>query len=200
MRVAGGWVRDKVSVEAFDFYNIVFLQLLGKDSDDIDIALDDKFGEEFAKLINDHLNEMTDASELQNKQRFGVIKANNEMSKHLETATIRVEGIMIDLVNLRSEAYSADSRVPTIQFGTPSQDAYRRDLTINSMFFNINDEKIEDWTEQGINDLRNGLIRTPLEPLQTFLDDPLRVLRTIRFANRFGFQIVPEIIEAARNP
>ena len=68
------------------------------------------------------------------------------------------------------------------------------------MFFNINDEKIEDWTEQGINDLRNGLIRTPLEPLQTFLDDPLRVLRTIRFANRFGFQIVPEIIEAARNP
>ena len=75
------------------------------------------------------------------------------MSKHLETATIRVEGQMIDLVNLRSETYTADSRVPTIEFGTPSEDAYRRDLTINSMFYNINDEKIEDWTGHGISDL-----------------------------------------------
>lgn len=122
------------------------------------------------------------------------------MSKHLETATIRVEGQMIDLVNLRSETYTEDSRVPTIEFGSPSEDAYRRDLTINSMFYNINEEKIEDWTERGISDLRSNLIRTPLEPLQTFLDDPLRVLRTIRFANRFEFEIVPEIFAAAKNP
>ena len=71
--MAGGWVRDK---------------LLGKDSDDIDIALDDMYGEEFAKLINEKLNENSS----EDKQRFGVIKANNEMSKHLETATIRVDG------------------------------------------------------------------------------------------------------------
>jgi tRNA nucleotidyltransferase (CCA-adding enzyme) len=52
---------------------------------------------------------------------------------------------------------------------------------------------VEDFTERGIKDLERGLIRTPLEPLQTFLDDPLRVLRTIRFATRFQFEISPEI-------
>jgi len=58
----------------------------------------------------------------------------------------------------------------------------RRDLTINSLFYNINTNEIEDLTKLGIDDLKNGIIRTPLEPLKTFVDDPLRVLRTIRFA------------------
>ena len=187
LRVAGGWVRDK---------------LLGKDSDDIDIALDDMYGEEFAKLIDARLNaDKAAASDgHKNKQHFGVIKANNEKSKHLETATIKVEGLMIDLVNLRSETYTEESRVPTIEIGTPTQDAFRRDFTINAMFYNINEEKVEDWTELGISDLQAGILRTPLEPLQTMLDDPLRVLRTIRFANRFEFTIMPDIIEAAKNP
>ena len=105
------------------------------------------------------------SSEHQNKQHYGVIKANNELSKHLETATIKVEGQWIDLVNLRSEEYSQDSRVPTMEIGTPSQDAYRRDFTINSLFYNINEEKVEDLTGLGISDLRAGLLRTPLEPL-----------------------------------
>lgn len=75
-----------------------------------------------------------------------MIKANNELSKHLETATIRVDDQWIDLVNLRSEEYAEDSRVPTIRFGTPLEDALRRDFTINSMFYNINNESIEDFT------------------------------------------------------
>jgi len=128
-----------------------------------------------------------------------VIKANSEKSKHLETATIKVEGVFIDLVNLRSEKYSEDSRVPVIEIGTPTEDAFRRDLTINSLFYNINEAKIEDFTKKGHSDLRAGIIRTPLDPLQTFLDDPLRVLRTVRFANRFEFSIVPEIISAAKD-
>ena len=129
--------------------------------------MDNIYGEEFAKLIDAHLNAQKAAasSEHKNKQHFGVIKANSDKSKHLETATIRVEGQMIDLVNLRSETYTEESRVPTIEIGTPSQDAYRRDLTINSLFYNINEERVEDWTELGISDLRAGLIRTPLEPL-----------------------------------
>ena len=94
-----------------------------------------------------------------------MIKANNELSKHLETATIRVEGLMIDLVNLRSEEYAQDSRVPTMELGTPSEDAYRRDLTINSLFYNVNEERVEDLTGHGIADLQAGVIRTPLEPL-----------------------------------
>jgi tRNA nucleotidyltransferase (CCA-adding enzyme) len=105
---------------------------MGRESSDIDIALDDMFGEDFAELLNEKLYHDLD------KKKFGVIKANNEKSKHLETATIRVHGMMIDLVNLRSEKYSEDSRVPTIEIGTPEEDAYRRDLTINAMFYNIN--------------------------------------------------------------
>ena len=73
--------------------------------------------------------------------------------------------MMIDLVNLRNETYTEESRVPTIGIGTPTEDAYRRDLTINSLFYNINDEKVEDFTEMGISDLREGIVRTPLEPL-----------------------------------
>mmetsp|Transcript_98066 Transcript_98066/g.134868 ORF Transcript_98066/g.134868 Transcript_98066/m.134868 type:complete len:159 (+) Transcript_98066:183-659(+) len=158
---------------------------MGKESDDIDIALDDMFGEDFAVLLNNKLY----ANE--GKQKFGVIKSNSDKSKHLETATIKVEGVFIDLVNLRSECYSEDSRVPTIDIGTPEQDAYRRDLTINSLFYNINESQVEDFTKMGVQDLHNKFIRTPLEPLQTFLDDPLRLLRTIRFANRFEFEIDP---------
>ena len=159
------------------------------------------YGEEFAKLIDEKLNadKTSKSSNHQNKQHFGVIKANSEKSKHLETATIKVEGLMIDLVNLRSEQYTEDSRVPIIAIGTPTEDAFRRDLTINSLFYNINEEKVEDLTGKGLSDLREGIIRTPLEPLQTFLDDPLRVLRTIRFANRFEFEIVPEIFAAAKD-
>ena len=71
--------------------------------------------------------------------------------------------------------------------GTPTEDALRRDLCFNALFYNINEGKVEDFTGKGVEDLRNGVCRTPLEPVQTFLDDPLRVVRTIRFANRFNF-------------
>jgi len=169
---------------------------MGLESDDIDIALDDMFGEDFAKLINDYLNSESNLD----KKRFGVIKANSDKSKHLETATIKIDGVFVDLVNLRSEKYTEDSRVPVIEIGTPEEDAYRRDLTINSLFYNINQSKVEDLTKMGIQDLRDGVIRTPLEPFQTFIDDPLRILRAIRFANRFNYKIVPEIVAAAKNP
>ena len=108
---------------------------MGLESDDIDIALDDMYGEDFAKLINDHLNNEGNLD----KKRCGVIKANSDKSKHLETATIKVDGVFVDLVNLRSEQYTEDSRVPVIEIGTPEEDAYRRDLTINSLFYNINE-------------------------------------------------------------
>lgn len=121
LRVAGGWVRDK---------------LLGKESNDIDIALDDMFGEEFAEMIRvRQTKEMPDGGK---KAGYGVIKGNSDKSKHLETAVIHVMGESIDLVNLRSEEYAEDSRVPEINIGTPEQDALRRDLTINSLFYNVN--------------------------------------------------------------
>lgn len=188
LRVAGGWVRDK---------------LMGKNSNDIDIAIDDMFGEELAELARQkQLKEDIAAGKVDEKKAkkgYGVIKSNSDKSKHLETAVMKVHGEFIDLVNLRSEEYGEDSRVPTIKIGTPEQDALRRDLTFNSLFYNINTGQIEDLTGKGLEDLKNGVIRTPLEPVKTFIDDPLRVLRTVRFSMRFGFKISQEIIDAAHD-
>lgn len=109
---------------------------------------------------------------------------------------MRIKDSWIDVVNLRGEEYASESRIPIITIGTPIQDAFRRDLTINSLFYNINTREIEDFTNKGIEDLKAGIIRTPLPPLQTFIDDPLRILRTFRFATRFGFKIEQDILEA----
>ena len=179
---------------------------MGMESDDIDIALDDMFGEEFANMIREKQYENDVASgkikpnDDKKSKGYGVIKGNSEKSKHLETAVIKVNGVFIDLVNLRNEEYAADSRVPVIKIGTPIEDAQRRDFNFNSIFYNINTQEIEDLTGCGLDDLQKGVVRTPLEPVQTFVDDPLRVLRSVRFANRFGFQITPEIYKAALLP
>ena len=113
---------------------------------------------------------------------------------------MRIFNMDIDFVNLRAETYAEDSRIPAIHFGTALEDARRRDFTINSMFYVLRDGRIEDLTEFGLADLRNRLIRTPLDPLVTFRDDPLRILRAIRFAARFKYDLSPEIVSAARNP
>lgn len=178
-RVAGGWVRDK---------------LLGRESDDIDIALDDQTGIEFATSVQDYL-----ISQGQTTRRIAVIEANPEQSKHLETATTHVLDHSVDFVNLRAETYASDTRIPEIRFGTPLEDALRRDFTINALFFNINTCTVEDLTCQGIDDLHNAVLRTPLDPLITFKDDPLRVLRAVRFAARFQLSIAEPVITAARH-
>lgn len=170
-RIAGGWVRDKI---------------LNIPSSDIDIALDTISGFDFITS----LKESTDAF-----SNIGLIKPNPDKSKHLETAAVMIDGLYIDFVQLRSETYS-NSRIPQIIIGTPLEDALRRDITINSLFYNIMTDKIEDFTGKGVDDLRNGIIRTPLEPKQTFLDDPLRILRVFRFSCRFGFVIENEIFES----
>ncbi|KAG1674687.1 hypothetical protein FOA52_007211 [Chlamydomonas sp. UWO 241] len=177
LRCAGGWVRDK---------------LLGKESSDIDVALDNTMGRQFADVVNTHLLSLGRES-----RHAAVIESNPDQSKHLETARMKVNGMWIDLVNLRSETYAEDSRIPTVEFGTPEQDALRRDFTINAMFYNINTGCVEDLTGRGMDDLRAGIIRTPLTPMETFLDDPLRVLRAVRFGTRFGFELEQTLVEAA---
>ncbi|KAK1090303.1 CCA tRNA nucleotidyltransferase, mitochondrial, partial [Friedmanniomyces endolithicus] len=127
------------------------------------------------------------------------IEANPEKSKHLETVTTRILGLDIDLVNLRKETYTEDSRNPQMEFGTPEEDAMRRDATVNAMFYNINTGEIEDFTGRGHDDMRGKIIRTPLEPYQTFKDDPLRVLRLIRFSSRLDYRIDQKALKAMRN-
>ncbi|GAA5824217.1 hypothetical protein JCM10212_002912 [Sporobolomyces blumeae] len=136
--------------------------------------------------------------------RLTKIEAKPEQSKHLETATARVCDLSVDWVQQRGqEVYNPSSRIPTVAFGTPLEDAERRDLTINALFYNLRTRLIEDQTGKGLSDL--GLvpghpkrIRTPLEPFQTFRDDPLRVVRAVRFAARFGreFELDDEMVRA----
>ncbi|XP_020595770.1 CCA tRNA nucleotidyltransferase, mitochondrial-like [Phalaenopsis equestris] len=177
LRVAGGWVRDK---------------LLGKDCYDIDIALDNMLGREFCEKVNEYLH-----STGEEVQGIGVIQCNPDQSKHLETARMCIYSTWIDFVNLRSESYAENSRIPKMKFGTAEEDAYRRDLTINSLFYNINTTSVEDLTGRGVQDLKDGYIVTPLPPRETFLDDPLRVLRAIRFGARFNFKLDEDLKIAA---
>ncbi|KAG7398198.1 CCA tRNA nucleotidyltransferase, mitochondrial [Phytophthora boehmeriae] len=181
LRVAGGWVRDK---------------LLGRDSDDVDIVLDKMTGRAFADLVNAY-----ETAQGREARAVGVIKANPEQSKHLETATMQIgeKKGWVDFVNLRAETYaSEDNRIPQVEIGTPQQDAERRDFTINSLFYNLATRQVEDFTGRGIDDLRAGRLRTPLEPRVTFLDDPLRVLRAVRFASRFNFTLEEDLKAAAQ--
>jgi tRNA nucleotidyltransferase/poly(A) polymerase len=150
-------------------------------------------GREFADHLNGYLS-----SKGEDTVTVGVVLKNPEKSKHLETATMKVESFWVDFVNLRAEQYTQDSRIPDLmRIGTASEDAFRRDLTINSLFYNINTGEVEDWTGRGFDDLRKGVVATPLPALTTMLDDPLRVLRAIRFAARLRFTIDKELKEAA---
>lgn len=94
-------------------------KLLGKESDDIDIAIDNMYGEELAEIVRKKLNEEEHKEDGGKSKGYGVIKANSAKSKHLETAVCKVYGEFIDFVNLRSEEYGEDSRVPKIEIGTP---------------------------------------------------------------------------------
>lgn len=182
LRITGGWVRDK---------------LLGNESHDIDIAINFLSGEEFANALNEFVLEYHPELKL---KAFHKIKKNPEKSKHLETCTTKLFGLDIDFVNLRNEQYSNDSRVPVIECGTAEEDALRRDATLNALFYNLNQNVIEDFTGKGLDDLREGILRTPLQPLQTFLDDPLRVLRLIRFASKFNFIIETGTLNSMKDP
>ncbi|KAJ2672179.1 CCA tRNA nucleotidyltransferase, mitochondrial [Coemansia spiralis] len=180
LRIAGGWVRDK---------------LLGHESHDIDIAIDHMSGYDLAQHVNQYLE-----SHNYPVCSIAKISQNPERSKHLETATTTVLGLAVDFVNLRSETYNSDSRIPQIEFGSPLEDALRRDITINALFYNIHTRKVEDFTQQGVSDLVAGIVRTPLEPFKTFTDDPLRVLRVLRFSSRFAYAIDPQTAVAMQRP
>jgi len=114
------------------------------------------------------------------------------------TAQIRFEDWEIEFVGARKESYRSDSRKPIVEEGSLQDDQNRRDLTINAMSIKLNREGYGTLMDpfDGMGDLRRKLIRTPLEPGHTFSDDPLRMMRAIRFATQLGFDIVPEVFEA----
>lgn len=181
IRYAGGWVRDKI---------------LQKPSHDVDIAISSLSGHEFAMqfaaYLKAHHPDLKTGS-------ITKILANPEKSKHLDTATSKFMSLDLDFVQLRTESYGSGSRTPdVIGVGTLQEDAQRRDCTMNALYYNVHTRSIEDPTQQGLTDLSRGVITTPMAPEKTFLDDPLRVLRCIRFASQFNFTIEENTFSAMK--
>lgn len=173
-RIVGGWVRDK---------------LLGSQSDDIDFSIEGIDGLSFANKVG----------EVASRDEFPHLKihGNPEQSAHIGSAKVYLNpDFYIDICGLRWDQYSDNSRIPIITVGTPEQDALRRDFTINAVFFNINEFKVEDFCD-GVSDLQNHIIRTPQPAKQSFLDDPLRILRAFRFGARYNFNLADDIIPSA---
>lgn len=183
LRWAGGWVRDK---------------LLGKKSHDIDVAINCMTGEVFGEKLRGFCdipeNKEKHSLRSQDIGNLHKIEKNPEKSKNLETATVKLFGLDVDFVNLRTETYTDDSRNPHVEFGTAEEDALRRDATVNALFYNIHTGEVEDFVG-GLPDMEAGIIRTPMDPFKTFMDDPLRVLRLVRFASRLDFKIAANTME-----
>lgn len=103
----------------------------------------------------------------------------------------------IELVQTRAERYTdKTSRCPEVISGSIREDCFRRDFTVNTLYRNISTGEILDMTGLAINDIREGIIRTPMNPYETFDDDPVRILRCLRFAARFGWKIDDATMEA----
>lgn len=188
LRVAGGWVRDK---------------LLSRPTGDIDIAVRHITGVQFAENVHNYAqNHVSSSSEqcyIPSATAIARIAANPCMSRHLETAAVRIDGNDLDFVQLRTEDYAstANHRVPvSVAIGTPEEDARRRDFTVNALFYNLHTKSVEDFTKMGLDDLAKGVLRTPLSSEITLLEDPLRSLRALRFACKLGFDMHSELQQA----
>lgn len=174
IRIVGGWVRDK---------------LRGLESMDIDITIDNMTGVEYSRLIRQYVSEETTYQ----ISSVGVIKANPKTGKHLETATLHIDHIPIDICSLRKKEgieIKGNQKEKEVIV-----DALGRDFTINAIFYRLNRKGnvIEDPTGKGIEDLKKRIIRTPLRAIETLQDDPLRMLRALRFAGNLKGKLEEEL-------
>ena len=164
--VVGGYVRD------------IFLE---RPSDDIDVV-----------VVGSGI------SVAQELKRMLGRKAHLSVFKNFGTAQVKFHDTEVEFVGARKESYSHDSRKPIVENGTLEDDQNRRDFTINAMAICLNKSRFGELVDpfNGLADLEDGIIATPLEPGVTFSDDPLRMMRCIRFATQLNFQIEDETFEA----
>ena len=179
-------VAAEKGVRAFVIGGYVRDCFLGRPSKDIDIVVEGS-GIEIAEAVGERVH------------------SNVSVFKNFGTAMLRYKGIEIEFVGARKESYNRNSRKPIVEDGTLEDDQLRRDFTINAMAFSLQKEDFGALVDPfgGIRDLAAGIIRTPLDPDTTYSDDPLRMVRAVRFATKLSndqmtFTIVPESIESIR--
>ncbi|MDC0303533.1 CCA tRNA nucleotidyltransferase [Flavobacteriales bacterium] len=171
---------DSLNVEAYVIGGYVRDCILGRDTKDIDIVSTGK-GIELAQAVAKKLG----GSKVSVFKRFG-------------TAMVHHNDLEVEFVGARKESYSENSRKPAVEEGSIKDDQNRRDFTINAMAISLGKA---NWGElvdpfDGVTDLKNGILKTPLQPAQTYSDDPLRMMRAIRFATQLDFQIEAESFQS----
>ena len=184
-RIVSDVARER-NVRAFAIGGYVRDCFLGRHCNDIDIVVEGS-GIDFARAVGEKTGKYV------------------SYFKNFGTAMLRFEGDEIEFVGARKESYRRESRNPIVENGTIEDDQLRRDFTINAMAFSLQEEDFGALVDPfgGIRDLAAGIIRTPLDPDTTYSDDPLRMLRAVRFATKLStpehrFTIVPESMESMR--
>lgn len=176
-------VADSMNLECYVIGGTVRDFFLYRPSKDIDIVAIGQ-GIDLAKGVAKRLGKNTRISIFKN---FG-------------TAQIKYKDYEIEFVGARKESYEQNSRKPIVEDGTLDDDQKRRDFTINAMAFCLNEKRFGELLDpfNGMDDLENLIIRTPLDPDITFSDDPLRMMRGVRFATQLGFDIYPDTFDAIK--
>lgn len=172
---------NQLGVDAYVIGGFVRDIYLGRESKDIDVVTIGK-GIELAELVHKQLGE----------------EAHLSVFKNFGTAQVKINDLEIEFVGARRESYNRDSRKPIVEDGTLEDDQNRRDFTINALAIGLSKSNFGKLLDpfNGVGDIEHKIIRTPLEPEITYSDDPLRMMRAIRFSSQLGFTIEKESLEA----
>ncbi|MGB9664870.1 MAG: CCA tRNA nucleotidyltransferase [Ignavibacteria bacterium] len=176
-----GKIADENNFEVYAVGGYVRDRILGRERKEIDLLVVGD-GTKFAEIVSKKLG----TKDIVIYKNFG-------------TALIKYEGYNIEFVGSRRESYTKHSRKPNVEAGTFEDDIRRRDFTINTLAFPINSKNFGEIIDlfNGFEDIKNKIIKTPLDPFITFSDDPLRIMRAFRFAAQLNFEIEENTLKAA---